>query len=270
MLKSKIGFWLLLASAVAYPAHAQDDQRGSVRLGYDSTTGKYGTDFRATTTTTRLVGSIYAGDWTFDATLPYLRRDVESAVGARGNRFGPRGGIIGSSGSVPPGARIVRAVSEGVGDITTSASRYFYGADAESLVWEAGVSVKWNTGDVDANLGSGARDVTFLGGAFKRSGRWSLGGSVTYTLVGETPGTQVRDVWGLSLDVSHRFAEGWRAGSSFAWEQAAVPGTQAPRSLTLFIARDLTRTTRLQLSALRGGSTASPDWGATASLTLRF
>lgn len=249
---------------------AQDAPRGLVRLGYDTSTGKYGTDFRATTQTTRLAGSWYVGDWTFDASLPYLRRDVESAVGARGNRFGPRGGIIGATGRVPPGARITRQVNEGIGDVTTSASRFFYGTDAESLVWEAGISVKWNTGDADRNLGSGARDVTFLGGAFKRTGRLSLGSSVTYTVVGETPAAPVKDVWGLSFDGSYRFGEAWRVGSSFAWEQAAVAGTQAPRSLSVFVSRDLTASTRLQLSAVRGGSTSSPDWGAGASLSLRF
>ncbi|MBL8378124.1 MAG: transporter [Burkholderiales bacterium] len=249
---------------------AQDAQRGLVRLGYDSSTGKYGTDLRATTQTTRLAGSWYVGDWTFDASLPYLRRDVESVVGARGTRFGPRAALIVASGRVPPGSRTTRTITEGIGDVTTSASRYFYGADAESLVWEAGVSVKWNTGDADRNLGSGARDVTFLGGAFKRTGRLNLGSSITYTLVGETSGTPVKDVWGLSFDASYRLGEAWRVGSSFAWEQAAVAGTQAPRSLSVFVARDLSASMRLQFSAMRGGSTSSPNWGGGASLTLRF
>ena len=263
---------LAVVGAVHGTSHAQQSsqQRGTVRVGYDYATGKYGTDFRATSQTTRVAASAFVDDWTFDINLPYLRRDVESAVGARGNRFGPRGGLIGGGGSVPPGRRITHTITEGMGDVTTTASRYFYGEGAESVVWELGATVKWNTGDANKNLGSGERDYTLLTGAFKRSGNWNFGGSLTYTVVGENASVPVNDVWGASADVSYRAGANWRLGGSFAWEQSAVAGAQAPRSVTAFVSRELGPAARLQLSVNRGMSDASPAWGGGASLTLRF
>ena len=256
--------------ASAQQAEGDAPQNGTLRAGYDYATGKYGTDFRASTQTTRLAAAWFIGDWTLDLNIPYLRRDIESAVGARGNRFGPRGGLIGASGRVPPGGRIVHAVTEGLGDVTTTASRYFYGEGADAMVWELGVAVKWDTGNTDLNLGSGARDYTLIGGGFKRLGAWSLGSSITYTFVGVPAGADYKDVWGASFDASYRLGDAWRTGGSLALEQSSVPGAQAPRSLSAFVSYRLHRIARLQVSANHGLSNASPAWGAGASLIFSY
>ncbi len=257
-----------VATGVAQGQQAAD-QRGTLRVGYDYSTGKYGTDFRATTQTTKLAASMFAGDWTLDINVPYVRRDVENALGARGNRV-VRGILISSIGRVPRGGRITHDINEGFGDATTTASRYFYGEGAASIVWELGGTIKWNSGDANKNLGSGQRDYTLLAGGFKKAGNWNLGGTLTYTLIGESADSPVNDVWGTSFDATYRIGDAWRIGASFAWEQSAVTSGQAPRTATSFIAYRFHPAARLQLSVNRGLSDASPLWGAGASLIVNY
>ena len=262
------GMVITVATGVAHAQQAAD-QRGTVRIGYDYSTGKFGTDFRATTQTTKLAAAMFAGDWTLDINVPYLRRDVENAVGARGNRV-VRGILISSIGRVPRGGRITHDINEGFGDATTTASRYFYGEGAESIVWELGGTIKWNSGDANKNLGSGQRDYSLLAGGFKKAGAWNLGASLTYTFIGESADSPVNDVWGTSFDATYRIGDAWRIGTSFAWEQSAVAGGQAPRTATSFIAYRFHPAARLQLSVNRGLSDASPLWGAGASLIVNY
>lgn len=260
---------ILAVGATATFGQQAADQRGTVRVGYDYATGKFGTDFRATTQTTKVAASLFAGDWTLDINVPYLRRDVENAVGARGNRV-VRGILISSIGRVPRGARITHDINEGFGDVTTTASRYFYGEGAESIVWELGGTVKWNSGDANKNLGSGQRDYSLLAGGFKKAGNWNLGASLTYTFIGESADNPVNDVWGTSFDATYRIGDAWRIGGSFAWEQSAVAGGQAPRTATAFVAYRFHPAARLQLSVNRGLSDASPLWGTGASLIVNY
>ncbi|HZE60536.1 MAG TPA: hypothetical protein VE085_08275 [Burkholderiales bacterium] len=211
--------------------------------------------------------------WTLRATLPYLR------ITGPGNvipGFGPIGTVsaVGNSVGLPllGGSSASQTSSKtvsGLGDATVAATYTFYAAEKTAGVGLTG-RLKFATGDETQALGTGSTDKGLQLEGFRRFERNTLFGVVGYTFFGDSPIAEFHNVANFGLGASHRTDTDDVFGVTFDARQAGSPAPAALRELSGFWTHPLDRNWRVQLYALKGFATGSPDWGAGLNAAYAF
>lgn len=217
----------------------------SIKTGYDYSVGKYGTDIETEITSIPFIVNYETGDWTFKATLPYVR--IEGADNVRSG-VGP----------VSSTASSVRSAS-GLGDLTLSAIRTYFLDNQTGL--DLTGKVKLGTADSEKGLGTGENDYWLMVDAYRRIGSVTYFGGVGYGMLGDSPELKLRNVVSTNLGASYRLTDISSFGATFDTRTKATNRGSSQRELTAFYMHNLGGGYKLQAYALKGFSDGSPDWG---------
>ena len=257
----------LLASA----AHAEDGF--SLGLGADYTSGDYGSDITTEIFSVPFTARLNHGDWSFRASLPWLRVDgdpnVLPGLGPVTN-LNPAGRGRGGPGGAPPvEEEPVSGSASGIGDLSLAAT--YSMPTGGPLGVDLTANAKIATADEDKGLGTGANDFGVAVDLYRDFDGTMLFGGVGYTGLGESTYIDVDGVVSGNVGVSQKVgAGGARLGAVYDYRQSAASGFDDRHELTGFYTLPTGTSSRVQLYALKGLSDGSPDWGAGVSYNAGF
>jgi len=257
---------LVLIITAVTPALAEDDPRWLLSTSVNYSVGDYGTNKDTTIVYVPVTFGVRPIDqlW-ISLTLPWIYQSSENVVVTAG------GVAVRKKGGSGKFARPERSTSEsGVGDLLLKVS--YTVLEERDFVPEIApyVKIKFPTADSDRGLGTGEFDET-IGVDLSKRLIDGLFGFVTlsYTFVGDPPGTNFRDSFGWSVGPAYSIGP----LSLFAFldgSTAISPGQADPLELRVGAEYRLTRALKFTGAVTRGLSNGSADWGGSLGFTFRF
>jgi hypothetical protein len=218
----------------------------SLSSGFDYTSGDYGLSEDTRMFTVPFTATYVSDQWTFRASLPYLRISGPAYVV-------PDLGQVG-------GLRPVSTTESGLGDLVLSGS-YALPTAANRPAFDLTAKVKLGTADEARGLGTGENDVYVQGDVYQVYGDIAPFATLGYRFLGDPSGFRLKDGFYASAGVSYRWSEPTRVGAILDWRQRAVSGGDAAMELTAFVTHRVDERWRVQVYAVKGFSDASPDAG---------
>ena len=237
---------LLAAALVSQAALAEGSF--TVKTGFDYTSGNYGTDTRTEITAIPFIGSYETGNWTFKASIPYVRITGSDNV-------------VAGVGAVRQTATTVRTDS-GMGDLTTSATYSFMLDPKSQFGIDVTGKVKWGTADSDRGLGTGENDFWILVDPYTRIGNVTWFGGIGYGMLGSSDALPLKDVVSANAGLSYKLDPQASVGAMLDYRSRSTDTGFAQREVTGFYTRKLGGGYKLQAYATKGFADGSPDWGA--------
>jgi hypothetical protein len=130
--------------------------------------------------------------------------------------------------------------------------------------------IKVGTADSDKGLGSGRNDYAIQWSGFREGSQWGVFGTLGYKWLGAPEGVTLRNVQFATAGVSYRANKNSRFEMSLETATASRSGSSIPLELILDYRHTFSDRFRLNVYALRGFSSASPDLGFGTTLTYYF
>jgi len=247
-----------LALCAARAALAADEQ-WTLGAGIDASTGSYGGSTETKIVSIPFTAKYQRDRWTFRGMVPFVE-------------------ISGASSVVPGFGRIDAGNRRGHGRGESSASGLGDSVLAASYAAIAGGRggidltgrIKLATGETSRGLGTGSNDLGAQVDLWQAIERNTLFGGLGYTVFGDSPIVDFRNVWNATLGVSHRLDERDSAGLAFDARQGATPAPPPLRELSGFWTRKLDRAWKVQAYVLKGFARGSPDFGAGAAAAYSY
>ena len=236
-----------LLAAACSPAQA-DDGKLSANLGFDYSSGNYGSPSKTETWALPLSLKYRTDVWSLRVSTAWLRVKGNGNVTPEGD---------------PLNTPRTTSTSEGWGDVSTTVT---YNLLDERTTWvglDISGKIKFGTASTAKSLGTGKNDYTLQAEFFKpMKNKWTPFMSLGYKWKGDPQAIEYRDVWLGSVGADHRISPTLSFGGSYDWQQA-VTSTSAPiREAMLYLNFRLNAASRMALYAVGGFSHASPDWGS--------
>lgn len=234
--------------AVSLPVTAQT----TVSLNVDYAEGKYGDIDKSTTWTMPLIIKHQVGDFNIKLNMPYVRATGTAVAG--GDRFSSS-----------------RQVQEGFGDVVVS-STYDIASELESgFALDVGAKAKFATADRSNDLiTTGKNDYSLLLDALQPIGAVTAQLAIGWTKKGDPDGVDYRDPWFSALGLSYKVSDRMNIGAFYDFRQKVTANGDPVSEGMIFTEHKLGDGYRLQAYLVRGFSDASPDFGAGATLSVRF
>lgn len=239
---------LTLLAAVLVSQAALADGNFTVKTGFDYTTGKYGTDTTTEITAIPFIGAYETGNWTFKASIPYVRITGSDNV-------------IAGVGAVRQTATTVRTDS-GLGDLTTAATYSFMIDPQSQFGIDVTGKVKWGTANSDRGLGTGENDFWILVDPYTKIGNVTYFGGIGYGMLGSSDTLKLKDVVSANAGLSYKLDQLSSVGAMLDYRSRSTDTGFAQREITGFYSRKLGSGYKLQAYATKGFADGSPDWGA--------
>ena len=249
--------------ACAQGALAADTGEFSLGVGFNYSSGEYGTSTTTEILSVPIIARYDRGPWIFKLTVPYL-----SISG--GTSVVPGVGRVTSSNPRRRGGGASEATATGLGDIVASATYTAFYNSATTFGVDVTGRVKLGTADRDQGLGTGANDYGMQVDAYKTYDRVTYFGGIGYTELGSSPYIQLNSVLNATAGASYKLDERNSAGLTVDTRERASPSGSPQRELTAFWTQKIDRTWRAQAYVLKGFSDGSPDWGVGASVAHAF
>lgn len=265
---------LCLCLATVMPAaaiHAEDG--ASFGIGADYSSGDYGSETTTDIWSVPLSAQLDAGNWTFKASLPWLRvtgdPNVLPGLGSVDNRNplgrGRTGLPIGLPGTGPGDEAPERGSASGVGDLSLGAT---YAVDTgNALGVDLTANAKIATADEDQGLGTGANDYGVAVDLYRTMEALTWFGGAGYTWLGDSDFIHVDAVANANLGVSHTAGAG-NLGLSYDWREAAIEGFDDRSEVTGFYGVPAGQSGQFQVYLLHGLSDGGPELGGGVRYTL--
>jgi hypothetical protein len=260
MQKKSIALALL---AFAQGALAADAGELSLGVGFNYSSGDYGTATTTEIVSIPIIARYDRGPWIFKLTVPYLRVSGGTSVV-------PGVGRVTSTNPRRRGGGAGEATAAGLGDIVASATYNSFYNSAMKFGVDVTGRVKFGTADRDQGLGTGANDYGAQVDAYKTYDRVTYFGGIGYTELGSSPYIQLNSVFNATAGASYRLDERNSAGLSVDTRERASPSGSPQRELTAFWTQKIDRTWKAQAYVLKGFSDGSPDWGVGVSVAHAF
>ncbi len=223
--------------AFAQGALAADAGEFSLGVGFNYSSGEYGTSTITEILSIPVIARYDHGPWIFKLTIPYL-----SISG--GTSVVPGIGRVTSSNPKRRGDGASEATATGLGDIVASATYTAFYNSATTFGVDVTGRVKLGTADRDQGLGTAEP--------------------------GSSPFIQLNSVLNATAGASYKLDERNSAGLSVDTRERASPSGSPQRELTAFWTQKIDRTWKAQAYVLKGFANGSPDWGVGASVARSF
>ena len=249
--------------AVAQGALAADSGELSLGVGFNYSSGEYGTSTTTEILSIPIIARYDHGPWIFKLTIPYL-----SISG--GTSVVPGIGRVSSSNPKRRGDGASEATATGLGDIVASATYTTFYNSATTFGVDVTGRVKLGTADRDQGLGTGANDYSMQVDLYKTYDRVTYFGGIGYTELGSSPYIQLNSVLNATAGASYKLDERNSAGLSVDTRERASPSGSPQRELTAFWTQKIDSTWKMQAYVLKGFANGSPDWGVGASVAHAF
>jgi len=240
------------------PAHAADGT-WTVSGGGEYTSGDYGTSSSTNILYLPFAAQYETGRYRFKLTVPLLRVEGPSNV-------------VRDVGNINPRTRTTSGTStnSGLGDIVAQGSMNVYANGANNTLLDVTGKIKFGTADRNKNLGTGENDYFVQVDGYKTVAKTTWFATLGYAMLGSPPGVNLKDVPYLTVGASHRVRPDMSAGAMLYTRNAAVSGGDGQQELTGFVTRHLDKHRKVQVYALLGLASGSPDYGAGAIFSYRY
>jgi len=246
---------------------ARADDSITLGIGADYSSGDYGTTTTTDIWSVPLSARYTSGDWTWKASLPWMRvsgnAGVVPGLGNVGN-LNPNGRGRGRGNAITPSDS---GSASGIGDLRLSGTYSFAGTGATGVDLTANVKVA--TADEDKGLGTGANDYGLALDLYRDFSGTTLFGGVGYTMLGDSDYIDTDSVWNANLGASWAVGSG-SLGVMYDWRAAATETADDRSEVTGFYSIRSGDAAKWQLYATKGLSDGSPEWGAGVALTYAF
>lgn len=241
------------------PCHAEEDAPLNLSVGFDYTSGKFGT-----AETTKLLSIPVAVSYD-------MGNDSLSLTLTRLHQTGPTGHIL--LGGRPVGKIVsneIKTVS-GIGDTIASYTHYFDPADDAAPMVDVKGLVKFGTADPNQGLGTGKNDFSLQTDISQiYHDAIALSGSLGYTAVGKPKNAGLRNYYYGSVDGAYKFSKIARIGMTYDTQQSPTAGTPGSRDVNFYFGYKPSKASSVRMSVLKGLSSGSADWGVSASADFDF
>ena len=172
------------------------------------------------------------------------------------------GSVIGAGdGGVVIGDGTERIDASGLGDIWFEVSRSVDAIPAEWFYLDVIGKVKFPTADDAKGLGTGEFDYTLQLDLFKPLGQFSPMATVAYKIKGDPDGTNLDNVFYLSVGGDYRINKTVNFGSSLDFQQAATDSSDDALEIFCYVGVKVTENSLLTLYGYAGLTDGSPDAG---------
>lgn len=266
----------LFCAALLCIGAAQAEDGLSLGIGTDFSSGDYGSDITTDIWSVPVTAKFNSGNWTWKASLPWLRVDGDVGVlpglGNVGNsnpKGRGRGNGNGGGNAPPPDTETapVAGSASGLGDLRLAAT-YAFDTGGPLGVDLTG-NLKLGTADEDEGLGTGENDYGIAVDLYRDVAGTTVFGGAGYTMLGDSEFIQLDDVLNAYVGASWQLGTG-SLGAMYDWRQAASETAGDRSELTGFYSIKAGPADKAQLYATKGLSDGSPDWGVGVSYTHQF
>lgn len=246
-----------LCMLIAVACHTAQAAEGNpaVSLGFDYSSGNYGSQTRTETWALPFSLKYRTDAWSLRVSTAWLRVHGAGDVTAEGD---------------PLSASGVPSTNEGMGDIVATAT---YNLIDERTRWvglDLSGKIKFGTASTSKFLGTGKNDYTVQAELFKPVDKWTSFLNLGYKWKGDPDAIEYRNVWLGSVGTDYRVAPTLSLGGSYDWQQAVTATSDPVSEAMLYLNFRLNAASRLNVYAVAGFSDASPDWGSGMTLSHRF
>ncbi len=262
----------LLAMVPALSAQAGTTFDLSTGVSYSS--GEYGETTSTDVFIVPLSAKLRTGNWTFKASVPYLRvdgpADAAIVLDDDGGRSGGGGGRDHpeDDGSEDAIDALDRSES-GIGDTSLSATYSFNDLGDSSVYLDVGARVRLSTGDEDKGLGVGTTDYglsTELGIDKEGGGGYV---SVGRRFLGNVSGTTREDGWQAGVGGWRNLGERTSIGLGYDWRESSSPSGKDPSEIYAYVSVKMSDAWKININGSSGLNDASADYSVGVNLTWR-
>lgn len=252
-------------------AASAQDSAFSLGVGYNYSSGDYGTGTTTRITAIPVTAKYETGRWTFKATVPWLEIDGANAVvpgvGVVQNT-NPRGRGRGAGAGAP--AASTTSTASGLGDLVVAVTYTAYYDKASRFGVDLTGRAKLATADRDEGLGTGENDYGAYVELYRSFGATTVFGGVGYTNLGSSEFIPLNNVYNALLGASHKLSAASTVGATLDVRERSSPTAFPQREITAFYVRDIAARWKGQVYVLKGFADGSPDWGAGALIGYTF
>jgi hypothetical protein len=249
---------LLALASVSAGLRAQTPPPASVtklESGMIYSRGDYGLAEDTTVLVVPLTFAYESGEWTWRISAPWLSIDGPASV-------------IGDGGGAAGPVRPVTENESGLGDSTISLS-YKLNSGPDRLNFALTGRVKLPTGDDERGIGTGEVDTYAQLDLFRVFGTVTPFGSIGYRWLGDGR-YQLENGFNVSGGVLFTVAPGTSIGASYEWREAIVAGGDDASEVSLIGFRKFNESWSATLTATKGFTDASANFGFGAQLSYTF
>lgn len=238
----------------------------AVSLGFDNTSGNYGTKHESTTTSIPAIISYSTDNYLVALTVPYLEQT------------GPAGSIVGPHRHVAAGSKTILS-EKGLGDVLGDLTGHLIDDEKTGISLDVKTEIKFGTADVIKGLGTGKNDYSLEADLYKDFDKLGISDTLGYTILG-SPGKVVvtgvheniifNNVFYESLGSTYEISDATKAGLTLYWEQPSEKRTPRQEEITADLNYKINNASKLDFYVLKGLANGSPDTGFGASLKSSF
>ena len=258
--------------APAFAANAETKVDLSTGLSYSS--GEYGELTSTDVLVVPLSAKIRTGNWTFKASVPFVRVDGPGdATVVLDDNGGGRGGNSGSGSDTPDDndddIDVIDRNESGIGDMSLSATYSFDRIGDSSAYVDLSGRVRLPTGDEDKGLGIGTTDYGLSSefGIDKDGGGGFV--SVGRRFLGNVTGLQREDGWQAGVGGWFNPSERTSLGVGYDWRESSTATGTDPAEIYAYVSVKMSDAWRVNVNASAGLNDASADYGAGVTLIWR-
>lgn len=242
-----------------------DENSVTIKVGFDQTAGKYGTNRTSSSLSVPVTLSYDTDNYDVSLTVPYLMQT------------GPAGRIAGKPVLASGANKIV--TESGLGDVIGAVTRDLMSDDESGFDVDVGASIKFATADQSKGLGTGKDDYSVQIDVYQDYDTFGLSGTVGYSVLG-SPGRVVvngiqqniilNNVFYGSAGATYKISEMTTAGLMYDIQQPYETGGYEQKDIMANLKFKANSSTRLRIYALKGLADGNPDWGSGASVSASF
>jgi hypothetical protein len=246
--------WLAASVMVLFSAGAVAEEEGYLimTIGYEATSGKYGT---ATTTDIVMVpvSALYeSGRWALKLTVPYIQSTGDGSVLASGGGRGRRA-------TSTTTAATTRTTNSGLGDVVALLAYNVYAAEEVDAGIDLAGRVKFGT--ASKTLGTGKNDYAAQLYIYRAVGDFMPSLVYGYEVLGSSAEAPLDNVYYGVVAGGYRFSELTNGGLEYRYSQQASATAEEQREAVLYVNREIGKDVWLRAYLLKGYAAGSPDSG---------
>ncbi|WP_243370393.1 transporter [Geotalea sp. SG265] len=280
MIKSilKVAAVTILAIGVTSAAEAAD-QLFSVGLGFEFTSGSYGTPVRTDAVLVPVTVAVTPGDRAaFSVEIPWVRQSNSNVMAGQflqmlGQQTGMATvtGVMGTpgsgsgmtgSGTTSMTTRDTSKAQSGLGDITLRAG-YIIAKEGEIMPQiRPRLSLKIPTADSDRGLGTGKFDEGFAVEFSKWFGDWQSFVEPGYTLQGKASGLSLKNYFSLNGGVGYQLTDSFMPALVIKSSTPLIEGASGLLEARLKLIYQATSQVGIEGYAAKGMNSATADYSA--------
>lgn len=250
---------LLVACFVAGVAHATEEGYLSLGIGFERSSGNYGTGTTTESTSIPIHALYEQGDWSLKVSVPYLFVTGDGSVIVGSGHGGRRS---------TTSATTVRSTQSGLGDVVALATYRLLASEEGGSGVEVGARAKFGT--ADKAFGTGMNDYALQISAYTRIGDLSPNILLGYEAPGSSAELPLDNVAYGALGANYAFSRQTNAGVEYWYMQRASATGYAQRELSFYAGTQIGEETWLRGYVMRGLADGSPDSGYGITLSAVF